>query len=155
MIRKHQLLHLRAYHCTAYNCLRSFSSIDDLERHHSAIHKITLGSDVVKYYMCAMPHCMIRDKIWYYLDDFRQHCGRIHQDQYVSELVRQSAFPQGCHVEGCGQAIDWPVWLLEHHRSMHAGRPKMAAPVNSFLFHHQSLKLAESESKRKDKLSIG
>ena len=82
--------HTRPYKCTANNCSKDFSTNNDLERHKKSVHKIAPKNGTDKSYRCAAPNCSKKEKLWPRLDNFRQHCTRIHKDQNIEELVRKS-----------------------------------------------------------------
>ena len=70
-------------------CSKSFSTKNDLERHKKSIHKVTPKNISDKVYKCAAPGCTKSDKLWPRLDNFRQHCMRIHKDIDTDRLVQE------------------------------------------------------------------
>ncbi len=43
-----------------------------------------------KSYMCAVPHCAKKNKVWPRADNFRQHCQRLHKDWDLNKLMDRS-----------------------------------------------------------------
>ena len=82
--------HTKPHKCRAGNCTKNFSTNNDLERHKKSVHKIAPRSGSDKSYRCAAPNCSKKDKLWPRLDNFRQHCTRIHKGEDIDELVRKS-----------------------------------------------------------------
>ncbi|KAL9597327.1 MAG: hypothetical protein Q9179_004302 [Wetmoreana sp. 5 TL-2023] len=60
-----------------------------------SVHKIMPRNSTDRSFRCAARNCSKKDKIWPRLDNFRQHCVRIHQDANCDELVRQSELDPG------------------------------------------------------------
>lgn len=88
--KKHMSRHTRPHRCRASNCEKTFSTNNDLERHMKSVHKIAPRSGTDKSYRCAALNCSKKDKLWPRLDNFRQHCSRIHKGEDIDELVRKS-----------------------------------------------------------------
>ena len=86
------LRHTRPFQCEEPNCNRKagFSTKNDLERHKKSVHKIAPRSTTDKSFRCAAANCPKRDKIWPRLDNFRQHCHRMHSKEDCEELVKVS-----------------------------------------------------------------
>ena len=84
--------HDKPFHCQEPNCKRKegFSTNNDLERHRKSVHKIAPKNPGDRSYRCASANCPKRDKIWPRLDNFRQHCIRMHVQENLDVLVRQS-----------------------------------------------------------------
>lgn len=94
-IRKHQLRHTKPFRCQEPGCPRKdgFSTKNDLERHRKSLHKIAPKNPTDRSFRCAATNCPKRDKIWPRLDNFRQHCTRMHADENVDDLVTKSVVP--------------------------------------------------------------
>ncbi len=92
--RKHMLRHTRPYKCQELGCTKKdgFSTNNDLERHRKSVHKIAPKNSSDRSFRCAAPNCTKREKIWPRLDNFRQHCMRMHSKDYanIDDLVRKS-----------------------------------------------------------------
>ena len=90
--RKHMLRHTRPFECQEPNCNRKvgFSTKNDLERHKKSVHKIAPKNSTDRSFRCAAKNCPKKDKIWPRLDNFRQHCLRMHAAEDCEELVRMS-----------------------------------------------------------------
>lgn len=90
--RKHQLRHSKPFKCEVPGCSKTdgFSTNNDLERHRKSVHGIAPKNGTDRSFRCAARGCPKREKIWPRLDNFRQHCLRIHQDEDCDELVRKS-----------------------------------------------------------------
>lgn len=88
--KKHVSRHTRPHKCRAGSCEKTFSTNNDLERHMKSVHKIAPRSGTDKSYRCAALNCSKREKVWPRLDNFRQHCSRIHKGEEIDELVRKS-----------------------------------------------------------------
>lgn len=86
------LRHTKPFVCEESNCNRKagFSTKNDLERHKKSVHKITPRNASDKSYRCAATNCPKKEKIWPRLDNFRQHCSRMHKEMDCEELVRMS-----------------------------------------------------------------
>ncbi|KAL8993686.1 MAG: hypothetical protein Q9169_006163 [Polycauliona sp. 2 TL-2023] len=76
-----------------------FSTNNDLDRHKKSVHKIMPKNSTDKSFRCAAINCSKRDKIWPRLDNFRQHCLRIHPEEACEELVRKSELDPGVAME--------------------------------------------------------
>ncbi|KAI4100070.1 MAG: hypothetical protein L6R37_005668 [Teloschistes peruensis] len=81
------------------HCERCFSTANDLDRHVKSIHKIIPRGGQDKSFRCAAPDCSKKDKIWPRLDNFRQHCLRIHPDENTDELVKKSTIIENQELE--------------------------------------------------------
>ena len=55
-----------------------------------SVHKITPKNSTDKSFRCAAANCPKKEKIWPRLDNFRQHCVRMHPNEKIDELVRKS-----------------------------------------------------------------
>lgn len=67
--------------------MTGFTTKNDLDRHKKSLHQVYIG----KSYMCAVPHCPKKNKIWPRTDNFRQHLKRVHEDwKNVQELMDKS-----------------------------------------------------------------
>lgn len=53
-----------------------FTSPNDLKRHENSVHKGTKGPAVG--YNCIYDHCRDRNKIYFRLDNFRNHLKKLH-----------------------------------------------------------------------------
>ena len=86
--RKHMSRHTKPHKCE--RCPKTFSTHNDLERHMKSVHKIAPRNGTDRSFRCAALDCTKKDKIWPRLDNFRQHCARIHKEDNIDELVRKS-----------------------------------------------------------------
>ncbi|KAL8764282.1 MAG: hypothetical protein Q9194_007124 [Teloschistes cf. exilis] len=95
--RKHRLRHDRPYKCDVPRCTKQdgFSTQNDLARHQKSVHGMVNKND--RSFRCAARNCPKKDKIWPRLDNFRQHCLRIHPDEPCDELVRKSVVVSSLH----------------------------------------------------------
>ncbi|SLM40736.1 Zinc finger, C2H2-like [Lasallia pustulata] len=96
--RKHSLRHEKPYRCEVPDCTRmeGFSTKNDLERHRKSKHKLVPTTGTDRSFRCAAPSCPKKEKIWPRLDNFRQHCKRMHTEEDVEVLVAQSELEPGC-----------------------------------------------------------
>ena len=87
--RKHLLRHEKPFICDEPDCDRGmgFTTINDLDRHKKSIHKIMPPGS--KMYRCASEHCTEKSKQWPRLDNFRQHCERMHRAENIEDLVER------------------------------------------------------------------
>ncbi|KAL8671475.1 MAG: hypothetical protein Q9168_004025 [Polycauliona sp. 1 TL-2023] len=99
--RKHMLRHEKPHKCDVPGCpkIDGFSTNNDLDRHKKSVHKIMPKNSTDRSFRCAAINCPKRDKIWPRLDNFRQHCLRIHPDEPCDELVRKSELDPGSAAE--------------------------------------------------------
>ncbi|KAL8925522.1 MAG: hypothetical protein Q9208_003413 [Pyrenodesmia sp. 3 TL-2023] len=67
---------------------KSNKNNNDLDQHKSNVHKIIPKNSSDGSYRCAARNCIKREKIWPRIDNFRQHCLRMHQDEDCEDLVR-------------------------------------------------------------------
>lgn len=91
------LRHVKPYKCDVPGCSKNdgFSTNNDLDRHKKSVHKIMPTNSNDRSFRCAALNCPKREKIWPRLDNFRQHCKRIHPEvqessEKLDELVRKS-----------------------------------------------------------------
>ncbi|KAL8899904.1 MAG: hypothetical protein Q9192_001346 [Flavoplaca navasiana] len=80
------------------------STNNDLDRHKKSVHKIMPTNSNDRSFRCAALNCPKREKIWPRLDNFRQHCKRIHPEvqessEKLDELVRKSELDPGAAME--------------------------------------------------------
>ena len=89
---KHMLRHTRPYKCQEPGCTNrdGFSTNNDLERHRKSVHKIAPKNTSDRSFRCAAPNCTKKEKVWPRLDNFRQHCSRMHPKTDIEDLVRKS-----------------------------------------------------------------
>ncbi|KAL6720676.1 hypothetical protein ACLMJK_002601 [Lecanora helva] len=86
---KHKLRHEKPFKCDVEGCnrvLEGFTTQNDLDRHKKSLHNVMTG----KSYMCAVPHCAKKTKVWPRADNFRQHCQRLHKEWDLNELMDRS-----------------------------------------------------------------
>ncbi|KAL8781312.1 MAG: hypothetical protein Q9213_006061 [Squamulea squamosa] len=104
--RKHMLRHHKPYKCDVAGCSKvdGFSTNNDLDRHKKSVHKIMPKNSTDRSFRCAAINCPKREKIWPRLDNFRQHCLRIHPEEECDELVRKSELDPGSAVEAIEMA---------------------------------------------------
>ena len=106
--------HTKPHKCSS--CSKPFSTHNDLERHMKRVHTKSVSShpNNIRFlssshknigYRCAAPDCTKGDKLWPRLDNFRQHCNRIHKDHDPEELVRKSRVDPSHEAEDNGGAI--------------------------------------------------
>lgn len=73
--RKHILRHLRPFKCDQQGCKRvtnGFSTRNDLDRHKKSVHRIAPSKGTVdRTYVCAVPNCNKREKVWPRADNFK------------------------------------------------------------------------------------
>lgn len=95
--RKHMLRHEKPFKCDVPGCSKvdGFSTNNDLDRHKKSVHKIMPKNSTDRSFRCAASNCPKKEKIWPRLDNFRQHCIRIHQEEDCDELVRKSEMDPG------------------------------------------------------------
>ncbi|KAL8902548.1 MAG: hypothetical protein Q9207_004604 [Kuettlingeria erythrocarpa] len=95
--RKHMLRHEKPFKCEVPGCSKvdGFSTNNDLDRHKKSVHKIMPKNSSDRSFRCAARNCPKHEKIWPRLDNFRQHCLRIHQEEDCEDLVRKSAMDPG------------------------------------------------------------
>lgn len=77
LYRKHEARHTKPYKCPLISCQRStvgFTSKNDLSRHMNSVHK---GHAAVGY-NCKYGNCKDKKKIYYRLDNFRNHLKKLH-----------------------------------------------------------------------------
>ena len=89
--RKHTLRHEKPYYCVFSGCERKtngFTTINDLDRHKKSRHRIMPPGS--KLYKCASESCLEKSKEWPRLDNFRQHCDRMHKDEDTQSLIERS-----------------------------------------------------------------
>lgn len=86
------LRHEKPFKCDVPGCSKvdGFSTNNDLDRHKKSVHKIMPKNSTDRSFRCAARNCPKKEKIWPRLDNFRQHCIRIHQEEDCDELVRKS-----------------------------------------------------------------
>ncbi|KAL8786431.1 MAG: hypothetical protein Q9195_008201 [Heterodermia aff. obscurata] len=60
---------------------------NDTDRHMKSVHKVAPKNGTYRSYRCAAPNCPKKEKIWPRLDNFRQHCHRLHKGEAIDELV--------------------------------------------------------------------
>ncbi|KAI4278719.1 MAG: hypothetical protein LQ337_000828 [Flavoplaca oasis] len=129
------LRHEKPYKCDVLNCQKNdgFSTNNDLDRHKKSVHKIMPTNSNDRSFRCAALNCPKREKIWPRLDNFRQHCKRIHPEvqdssEKLDELKnrdfsclvanhnprkhqKRHTRPYGCTFPGCwkklGSKNDW------------------------------------------------
>ncbi|KAL8652327.1 MAG: hypothetical protein Q9210_002749 [Variospora velana] len=99
--RKHALRHEKPFKCEVPGCSKSdgFSTNNDLDRHKKSVHKIMPQHSTDRSFRCAARNCPKREKIWPRLDNFRQHCLRIHSEVDCDELVRKSEMDSGLSMQ--------------------------------------------------------
>ncbi|KAI4182512.1 MAG: hypothetical protein LQ348_004834 [Seirophora lacunosa] len=99
--RKHGLRHAKPYKCEVRGCSKTdgFSTNNDLDRHKKSVHKIMPKNSTDRSFRCAASNCPKREKIWPRLDNFRQHCLRIHAEMDCDELVRKSEMEPGLSMQ--------------------------------------------------------
>jgi hypothetical protein len=88
--RKHVQKHEKPYKCKVVGCRREggFTTPNDLARHMKSVHKIG-GS--TKSYRCAARICKSKSKVWPRLDNFKQHCSRMHKEEDQNLLISRYA----------------------------------------------------------------
>ncbi|KAL8958299.1 MAG: hypothetical protein Q9183_005866, partial [Haloplaca sp. 2 TL-2023] len=98
---KHVLRHEKPYKCDFPKCPKvdGFSTQNDLDRHKKSVHKIMPKNSNDRSFRCAAMNCPKKEKIWPRLDNFRQHCVRIHDGENCDELVRKSELGPGMSME--------------------------------------------------------
>ncbi|KAL8755598.1 MAG: hypothetical protein Q9199_003535 [Rusavskia elegans] len=108
--RKHMLRHEKPYKCDVPGCSKvdGFSTNNDLDRHKKSVHKIMPKNSTDRSFRCAAINCPKREKIWPRLDNFRQHCLRIHPEEGCDDLVRKSVVVSSMY----GSELD-PVLAME------------------------------------------
>ncbi|KAL8946991.1 MAG: hypothetical protein Q9222_006681 [Ikaeria aurantiellina] len=99
--RKHMLRHEKPYKCDVPGCSKvdGFSTNNDLDRHKKSVHKIMPKNSTDRSFRCAAINCPKKEKIWPRLDNFRQHCLRIHQEEDCDDLVRKSELEPGVSLQ--------------------------------------------------------
>ncbi|KAL8690297.1 MAG: hypothetical protein Q9224_004438 [Gallowayella concinna] len=99
--RKHLLRHEKPYKCIIPGCSKvdGFSTNNDLDRHKKSVHKIMPKNSSDRSFRCAAINCPKKEKIWPRLDNFRQHCLRIHHEEDCDELVKKSELDPGLAIE--------------------------------------------------------
>ncbi|KAL8940356.1 MAG: hypothetical protein Q9211_002322 [Gyalolechia sp. 1 TL-2023] len=95
--KKHMLRHEKPFKCDVPGCSKigGFSTNNDLDRHKKSVHKIMPKNSTDRSFRCAALNCPKKEKIWPRLDNFRQHCFRIHPGEDCDELVRKSEMDPG------------------------------------------------------------
>ena len=89
--KRHTARHKLEHVCTVTDCTRNgkgFATINDLNRHLKAVHKILV--DGARVYRCFAPGCCKREKQWPRKDNFRYHLKRTHPNEDVENLLKQS-----------------------------------------------------------------
>lgn len=97
--RKHMARHNKSHECQL--CGKAFSTNNDLDRHKKSIHKLLPNNRSNRMFRCASTDCPKKDKLWPRLDNFRQHCTRIHGNEDIDELVGKSVI----YTPGQGEAV--------------------------------------------------
>ncbi|KAL9027266.1 MAG: hypothetical protein Q9196_004183 [Gyalolechia fulgens] len=89
--------HEKPFKCDVPGCSKigGFSTNNDLDRHKKSVHKIMPKNSTDRSFRCAALNCPKKEKIWPRLDNFRQHCFRIHPGEDCDELVRKSEMDPG------------------------------------------------------------
>ncbi len=90
---KHHLKHDKPFRCYVSGCRRheGFMTANDLERHQRCVHNtMSPTSGPIKFWRCAARNCQGKEKSWLRLDNFRNHLKRMHPDEDLNKLVRQS-----------------------------------------------------------------
>jgi len=87
------LKHDKPHRCDFPNCSRrdkGFSTVNDLDRHKKSVHRLkgSKGANK-KSYRCASLQCRSPEKIWPRLDNFKQHCSRMHPDEDQDLLIKE------------------------------------------------------------------
>ncbi|KAL9600861.1 MAG: hypothetical protein Q9219_002903 [cf. Caloplaca sp. 3 TL-2023] len=95
--RKHMLRHEKPFKCDVVGCSKvdGFSTNNDLDRHKKSVHKIMPKNSTDRSFRCAARNCPKKEKIWPRLDNFRQHCIRIHPEEDCDDLVSMSELDPG------------------------------------------------------------
>jgi hypothetical protein len=62
-----------------------FTSPNDLKRHENSVHKGTKGPAVG--FNCRYDHCRDRNKIYFRLDNFRNHLKKLHSTKDELDMV--------------------------------------------------------------------
>jgi serine/threonine protein kinase len=81
----------KPYVCNLLNCYRNgegYTTRSDLERHQRSPHNMRT------FYKCASETCRNREHTWPYLENFKQHVHRMHQEENEEDLVRRCEFRQ-------------------------------------------------------------
>ncbi|KAL8685894.1 MAG: hypothetical protein Q9218_007484 [Villophora microphyllina] len=64
-------------------------------KHKMSVHRIMPYDGNMRTFSCAVTDCPKKDKIWVRLDNFRQHCLRIHPYEMGDELLINPPGPEG------------------------------------------------------------
>ncbi|MCJ1479269.1 hypothetical protein MMC13_007954 [Lambiella insularis] len=90
--KKHQQRHGKPFVCQETDCTRvkGFGTKNDLDRHKKSVHHIIPENSVDRSFKCAGNNCSKREKIWPRLDNFKSHCVRMHAEENLDELIKQS-----------------------------------------------------------------
>ncbi len=93
LLRKHEARHTKPYKCPLPECERNekgFTSKNDLSRHMNSVHKGLRGNGSATGYNCLYGSCREKKKIYYRLDNFRNHLKKLHAPQEgLEEFIRR------------------------------------------------------------------
>ncbi|KAL8726299.1 MAG: hypothetical protein Q9166_006801 [cf. Caloplaca sp. 2 TL-2023] len=81
-----------------------FSTNNDSDSRKKSVHKIMPNNSTDRSFRCAAINCPKREKTWPRLDNFRQHCLRIHSEEELDELIRKSELDPGFEAEAIEMA---------------------------------------------------
>ncbi|TGZ77937.1 hypothetical protein EX30DRAFT_366347 [Ascodesmis nigricans] len=104
--RKHEARHTKPYKCPLRSCQRSttgFTSKNDLSRHLNSVHK---GQAAVGY-NCKYGNCRDKKKIYYRLDNFRNHLKKLHGSANggtEAEFIKRAELE--CRTEDTGSSLE-------------------------------------------------
>ena len=93
-LKKHMLRHTRPFRCRIPGCAgltEGFTTSNDLDRHNRSVHSIFPKG--AKVYICAAKNCAEGEKTWPRYDNFKQHCERMHKQDVLETLIRNSERP--------------------------------------------------------------
>lgn len=94
--------HTKPFRCCILNCkrqLQGFTSANDRDRHMNSVHKISSGGTLGAVgYDCGYDHCRDNGKIFWRLDNFRNHLKKKHGtkeelDEFLKRYVGFFEYP--------------------------------------------------------------
>ena len=91
--RKHTARHKREHVCDEPGCQRGgkgFATINDLERHQKAVHKMKPSHGHSRTFKCFGANCKQEEKEWPRFDNFKQHLVRMHKTEDTDALIKRS-----------------------------------------------------------------
>ena len=89
--------HTKPFKCPVLGCKRAagFSSVNDMNRHMNSVHRRHISGPAVGY-DCQYDHCRDNGKIFFRLDNFRNHLKKKHgpkgSQEGLEEFLKRCVF---------------------------------------------------------------